>query len=213
MRLVNKGVKMGVSINPNDFVSGPQPLDLSDRKVVKAIHKMSFQAFVQSYIAPTLERDDYHDLKRIPPVWWRCASKVSGSHLYLYTFCALSADKRLETLTDARKSADAMCVEKGDEPGVLWLDSRPYYETTLVSSKKRKHFPGWSSRVVRWLMSTAEGYGMDGKTLFVPYSCKVLLDSGIELGGFRDLLEQEWSSFNRWIDDETRKILTKFEPI
>ena len=195
-----------VSLKPSDMTAEAQSLNLGDKKAIKAIHTMPFEDFVVAYQQPMLKRDDYLDIKYVPSVWARATDKFPSSHLFLYSYCALSADTRLKTLRSIRQQAEAICENTGNEAGVLWLDTRPRYELILSTSSKRKHFPGWSEVAVQWMITSANYYGLNARKLFVVYSSIVMLDSGRDLGGYRRFLSQEKENWVQWLDGEISSI-------
>ena len=195
-----------VSIKPSDMSGEAQPLNLSDSKAVKSIHEMTFEDFVSAYQQPLLKRDDYLDIKYVPSVWIRATAKFPSSHLFLYSYCALSADARLKILRNVRQQAESVCENTGNEAGALWLDTRPRYELILSTSNKRKHFPSWNEVVVQWMITIANYYGLNARKLFVVYSSIVMLDSGRDLGGYRRFLAKEKENWVKWLDDEISSI-------
>ena len=195
-----------VSLKPSDMTAEAQSLNLGDKKAIGAIHTMTFDDFVVAYQQPALKRDDYLDIKYVPSVWIRATAKFPSSHLFLYSYCTLSADTRLKTLRAIRQNAEVVCETTGNEAGVLWLDTRPRYELTLSTSSKRKHFPGWNEIVVQWMITAANYYGLNARKLFVVYSSMVMLDSGQDLGGYRRFLAKEKENWVKWLDDEISSI-------
>lgn len=195
-----------VSLKPSDMMAENQPLNLSDKKAVKAIHTMPFEDFVVAHQQPTLKRDDYLDIKYVPSAWMRTVSKFPLSHLFLYSYCTMSADPMLKQLSDVRVKAEVICERDGNEAGALWLDTRPQYNLVLVASSKRKHFPGWNEQVVQWTITLSSKLGLNARKMFIVYSSIVMLGSGRDLGGYRHFLAKEKENWVGWLTGEISSI-------
>ena len=195
-----------VSLKPSDMTAEAQSLNLGDKKAVKAIHTMTFEDFVVAYQHPSLRKDDYLDVKYVPSTWIRALSKFPSNHLFLYSYCTMSADPMLKQLSDVRLRAEEICERDGNEAGALWLDTRPQYNLVLVASGKRKHFPGWNEQVVQWMITMSSKLGLNARKVFIVYSSIVMLDSGRDLGGYRRFLVKEKENWVGWLTGEISSI-------
>ena len=199
-----------VSLNPKDASYGRELLDIYDRRTVQSIHEMPFGDFVEKYQAPKLTKDDYLDIRYVPDVWARVTDQQPRSHLFLYTLCNLQADDRLVELRAVRAKALEVCDEKGDEASLMWLGRRPRYQTLMASSEKRLHFPAWNEEFYRTLVTESTDLSTTARIMLIVYSSKVLLESGIDLQGYKHILNKEVDAWTDWVEREISEITGAF---
>lgn len=195
-----------VGFAPADFSGEPQPLNLNDKKAVSAIHELSFEDFAAMYSSPPKDTDGYLDMRRLPSAWLEAVSSLPENHLFLYSFCLASADKRIGRLQDVRGGARQQCRATGNEAGLLWLGMRPKYGSCLIVGDGRRKFPSWNADVRDWFISLAWSVGITGRVMLIVYSSKVVLGSSTDLGKLRRILSNEVTRWDRWIEEEIEEI-------
>jgi len=180
-----------------------------DAKAMSGIAKMSLDEFITTYQSPPKDPEGYFHLHGMPPAWCRAVARVPENHLFLYSYVLMTTDANLKKWADVREEAEQVCEDLGDEPGIVWLDVRPPYELQMVSPRRNERkFPAWSENIRKAVVKLATvRYRMRARRLFLVYSCKALLTSELYgTTGFREILENESQSFDRWVATETGKI-------
>lgn len=198
-----------ISIRPSDF-DWQEDLSIRGWTDLVGLSEITFKEFVGQYRSPTLTTNDRLHMKCVPDVWYRCAKTFPKSHLFVYTFSYMAKDPLAKEFLRVRTEAYKKCGEQGDEASLIWLNSRAKYVISMISTKKEVMFPAWDEEKKSWFTSSVEDYCLSARILFIVYSCRVMLDSGFDLGNWRPLIEAEWASFKNYAVTEIKSIVNKF---
>jgi hypothetical protein len=199
-----------VSIRPSKFCGRPEPLDLTNKRLVSSIHTIPLDEFLTRYLSPPKVNGAYLDMRRLPSVWSEAMRHFPENHLFLYSYCLASSHDGIKRLVDIRLNARKVCLQNGNEAGLLWLDMRPKYGMKMAVDNNRRKFPTGDCTVKDWMLDLAKSCCIPSRTLLIIYSSKAMLSSSKDLGKLREILGREIDGWDGWLMGEIQEIARFF---